>query len=77
MNNSFIQYSIDNKLILCEENEYRDGFYFTFENESLTNGYPYIEIKSTTNKIALRIEPEILNYANYNWLLSWANDLGM
>ena len=76
-NNSFIHYSIDNKLILCEENDNKDGFYFTFEDESLTNGYPYIEIKSTTNKIALRIEPEILNYANYNWLLSWANDLGM
>ena len=74
-NNSFIHYSIDNKLILCEENDNKDGFYFTFEDESLTNGYPYIEIKSTTNKIALRIEPEILNYANYNWLLSWANDL--
>ena len=37
---------------MCEENEYKDGFYFTFEDESFTNGYPYIEIKSNTNKIA-------------------------
>ncbi len=74
-NNSFIHCSNDDKLILCEENDNRDGFYFTFEDESFTNGFPYIEIKSTTNKISLRIEPEILTYANHNWLLDWANDL--
>ena len=71
----FLHYSYDNNLVVCEENNYKEGFYFTFENESFTDGYPYIEIPSITNKIALRVEPTILNIVNHNWLKDWANDL--
>lgn len=67
----FLHYSNDDKLIICEENNNKEGFYFTFEDESKTCGYPYIEITSNANKIALRVEPTILNIVNKEWLKGW------
>ena len=71
----FLHYSNDNKLLICEENDNKEGFYFIFEEESFTDGYPYIEILSDASKIALRIEPIVLNFANKEWLKNWINDI--
>lgn len=71
----FLYYSNDNNLEILEENDNKEGFYFTFEEESFTDGYPYIEILSDANKIALRIEPIVLNIVNKEWLKDWINDI--
>lgn len=73
--NNYFLYSDNNELTIKERTNDLDGFNFIFENSSLTQGYPYIEIKSMTNKISLRLEPTILKIANKSWLEEWANDL--
>ena len=73
--NKFLHYSINNELVVCEENDYKEGFYFMFENPSFTDGYNYIAIQSLTNKFSLRFEPRILNIVNQSWLKDWINDL--
>lgn len=73
--NLFIFFSNEENLVMKDGNIDNEGYYFYFEEPSLTNGYPYIEVNSTTNKISLRFEPSILRIVNKEWLLDWANDL--
>ncbi|MBQ8689627.1 MAG: hypothetical protein IJ515_04610 [Clostridia bacterium] len=73
--NAFIFFSNEENLVLKDGSVDNDGYYFCFEEPALTNGYPYVEVNSITNKIALRFEPSILRIVNREWLIDWANDL--
>ena len=65
----------DNKLIASNDTANKENYYFIFEDESLTEGKPYIQINSNTDKISLRFEPTILSIANEEWLKEYANNL--
>lgn len=67
--------SDNNNLSIKNINSNKDDFLFFLENNSLTDGYPYIETLSKTKRISLRVEPSILNIVNKEWLKEWTDDL--
>ncbi len=73
--NLFLFHSTEENLTMKEKIHEDEGFCFFFEEPSLTDGYPYLEIHSTTDKIAIRFEPTILRVVNGEWLIEMANDL--
>ena len=66
-NHLFLSCSEENAPIM-REGYYDESCCFTFEEECLSAGYPYLEFGSKTRKIILRVEPTILYYANKEWL---------
>lgn len=73
--NLFLFVSNEENLVLKEKSVDNEGTYFCFEEPALTDGYPYLEVNSITNKIAIRFEPTILRIVNKEWLIVLANDL--
>lgn len=71
----FLFASNNGLLVLNDGINDNDGYYFRFEDSSLTKGYPYLKLESNTGKIDLRFEHKILNIVNNDWLSNWINDL--
>lgn len=65
----------DSTLSLKEDISEDVNHLFIFEDACFTDGFPYVEIVSETQKITLRVEPTILKIVNKQWLKVWTDDL--